>query len=117
MTQRAETPWLDGKAIRASRLDVITLAAGPDALRDLAALNKVALLPWDVWGQMEIEQDSEDSLALLDRIATLTLADKHAFDEMQAVYKGNSRLCVPSMVKSYSASGVYTAAINTWPEN
>ena len=43
-------------------------------VRDLLALNKIELLPWDGWGlTSKDEQDiSPDDLALLDRIADLT---------------------------------------------
>jgi hypothetical protein len=42
-------------------------------LRDVAALNKVELLPWDCWGLMlAAETDHPDDLALLDHLAALT---------------------------------------------
>ena len=43
-----------------------------NAVRDLAALNKVELLPWDAWGRMEASYDGRtgaDYDALMDRIA------------------------------------------------
>ncbi len=79
-----------------------------DLLRDLASLNKMELLPWDCWGLIEGEDKnlSADDMALLDRVAALTLADNSAFAEMRTLYENDSRLCVPSVIKSYLGSGV-----------
>ena len=50
-----------------------------NVLRDLAALNRMELLPWDVWGLMQMNDagllDGEKG-ALLDRVAALTLAGR-----------------------------------------
>ena len=49
-----------------------------NAVRDLAALNKVEMLPWDVWGRMEASYDGEtgaDYDALMDRIAETCATD------------------------------------------
>jgi hypothetical protein len=81
-----------------------------DFLRDLASLNKVELLPWDSWGLMEknVKALSGKELALLDHVATLTLADNSAFTEMRSTYESNVGLRVPQVIKSYSAGGVQT---------
>ena len=78
--------------------------------RDLASLNKVELLPWDGWGLIDREDKdlSADDLALLDRVAVLTVDDNRVFVEMRTLYENDARLCVPSVIKSYSASGVQT---------
>jgi len=78
-----------------------------DLLRDLASLNKMELLPWDCWGLIEGEDKnlSADDMALLDRVAALTLADNSAFAEMRPLYESDERLRVPSVVKSYAAAG------------
>lgn len=59
-----------------------------DMIRDLMALNKIELLPWDGWGLMFGPEDpmpTGDDLALLDHIAELTLAGNEAFDEIRAL--------------------------------
>jgi hypothetical protein len=49
-----------------------------NAVRDLAALNKVELLPWDAWGRMEASYDGRTGAAydaLMDRIAETCAGD------------------------------------------
>jgi Transglutaminase-like superfamily len=49
-----------------------------NAIRDLAALNKVEMLPWDEWGRMTASyrgQTGAEYDALMDRIAAVTAAD------------------------------------------
>src|SRR5271163_2581483 len=52
-----------------------------NVLRDLAALNRMEMLPWDVWGMMpQPDQElSGENAALIDRVAALTLAGNDAF--------------------------------------
>jgi Transglutaminase-like superfamily len=69
-------------------------------LRDLAALNRVELLPWDVWGMMP-RNDAElapEKMALLDRLAALTTAGDEAFPEVRRLYESDERLRAPSTV-------------------
>jgi hypothetical protein len=68
-------------------------------LRDLASLNRMELLPWDVWGLMQMNDAGllEEKGALLDRIAALTLAGDSAFAEVRAIYE-DDRLRVPQAV-------------------
>ena len=76
-------------------------------VQDLAALNKVELLCWDGWGLADREQDdvvSPDDLALLDRVAALTLTEN--MNEMRFLYENDSRLRVPKVIKSYTRTGV-----------
>jgi hypothetical protein len=70
-----------------------------NVVRDLASLNKMELLPWDVWGLMEMNDAAltDEKKALLDRVATLTLADDDAFPEVRAIYN-DDRLHVPPVV-------------------
>ncbi len=84
-------------------------------LRDLASLNKVELLPWDGWGLIDREDKdlSADDLSLLDHVAALTVDDNSVFAEMRTLYENDARLCVPSVIKSYSASGVQTVDLNS----
>jgi hypothetical protein len=69
-------------------------------IRDLAALNKVEMLPWDVWGAMTRPDEplQDDRLALFDRIAALTRAPDAAFVELRRLYEGDDRLRVPAAV-------------------
>lgn len=81
-----------------------------DLVRDMAAMNKMELLPWDSWGVMEGEDKtlSPDDFALLDRAAALTLAGNEEFLAMRGFYDDEPRLRVPGTIRSYSAGGVQT---------
>lgn len=71
-----------------------------NVIRDLAALNRMEMLPWDVWGMMSLEDAglSEEKRALLDRIAALTLAGDARFAEVREIYESDVRLRVPAVV-------------------
>lgn len=83
-------------------------------IRDLGALNKIELLPWDSWGLIDKDEKSisEADMKLLDQAATITLADNSKFGEMQATYENNDLLRVPPTIRSYLRTGVQTIAIN-----
>jgi hypothetical protein len=68
-------------------------------IRDLASLNRVEMLPWDVWGIMPkpTATISDDDGALLDRVAALTLGDEGAVGALREIYD-DPRLKVPSKV-------------------
>jgi transglutaminase superfamily protein len=68
--------------------------------RDVAALNNMEMLPWDVWGVMPGpgEPVQDDRLALFDRLATLTHTPDVSFAELRAIYEGDDRLRVPGTV-------------------
>ncbi len=68
-----------------------------DLLRDLFALNKVEILPWDHWGLIsKDERDlTADDLALLDQAAELTLAGDEAFDAVRSMYASEPALRMP----------------------
>jgi hypothetical protein len=85
-----------------------------DFVRDVAALNKVELLPWDVWGLMETgDADlSADDLAVLDHLAALT---SHAVPDFAAVrrrYETDSRFRVPASIRSYTPDGPQTVVLD-----
>ena len=63
-------------------------------VRDFLSLNKIELLPWDGWGLMAGPGDAVPAadLALLDRIAALTLAGDAAFDDICALVASDPRL-------------------------
>jgi Transglutaminase-like superfamily len=69
-------------------------------MRDVAALNNMEMLPWDVWGAM-IRPDEplqNEQLALFDRLAAVTRAPDATFAELCALYEGDERLRVPATV-------------------
>jgi hypothetical protein len=71
-----------------------------DLVRDVAALNKMEMLAWDVWGAMPRpgEALSDDQLAFFDRLAELTHQPGESFDELRKLYEGDSSLRVPGTV-------------------
>lgn len=71
-----------------------------DLVCDVAALNKMEMLPWDIWGAMPRPDEtlSPEQLSYFDRLADLTRAPDAAFDEIRAVYHGDERLRVPGTV-------------------
>ncbi|MHB8514863.1 MAG: transglutaminase-like domain-containing protein [Dehalococcoidia bacterium] len=81
-------------------------------LLDLASLNKIELLPWDVpWESSEISGKpfdalTEDELAFLDRVAALTASiDGRAMREARRLYAGETRLQVPQALLARIAEG------------
>lgn len=71
-----------------------------NVVRDLASLNKMEMLPWDVWGLMEMNDAAitDDKKALLDRVSALTLKDEKAFGDVREIYESDQRLRVPPVV-------------------
>ncbi|MFF4832924.1 transglutaminase-like domain-containing protein [Streptomyces sp. NPDC001315] len=70
---------------------------GSNVRLDLAAVNRVELLPWDFWGR-EIHADAElmdEDLALLDEIAAA-----RTDDDFRRLY-ADPRLTVPQEIQSY----------------
>lgn len=76
-------------------------------VRDVAALNKVELLPWDSWGIMELPEDTltAEDYCLLDEAAALACGDVPEWERMRALYARNGRLRVPTTITSYTAAG------------
>ena len=71
-------------------------------LRDLAALNKLELLPWDCWGLILKEQiDDPADLAVLDQVAALTEVDEPDFEAVRACYKTGNNLRVEGELVSF----------------
>ena len=81
------------------RLQGLWFIAG-NVVRDFASLNRMEGLPWDVWGMMEIGDESltDERKALLDRVAALTLAGDEAFPEIRKLYESDERLRMPPVV-------------------
>ena len=69
-------------------------------MRDVAALNNMEMLPWDVWGAMPGPDESlqDDQLAFFDRLAALTHAPDASFAELRTLYEGDGRLRVPATI-------------------
>lgn len=74
-------------------------------VRDIAALNKVELLPWDIWGLMDRQEKdrTEAEMELLDRVAAMTY-DEVEFEGIRSVYRENKAFAVPAIIKSYTQS-------------
>jgi hypothetical protein len=73
-------------------------------VRDLAFLNKTELLLWDSWGDLMVPELelTEEQLALLDQVATLTQAGNETLEKMRTVYEGEPVLKVPSVIACFS---------------
>jgi len=71
-----------------------------NVIRDFASLNRIETLPWDVWGMMEVDDDSltDERKALIDKVAALTLAGDNALPEIRKLYESDERLRVPKVV-------------------
>lgn len=74
-----------------------------DFIRDVAALNKVELLPWDCWGMILMDYATlpPDDLSMLDRLADLTSKDVPDFDLVRQLYESDPRLQVGESIQSY----------------
>lgn len=71
-----------------------------ELVRDIAALNKMEVLVWDVWGAMpkpNAELDDEQ-IAFFDHLAELTHDPDASFSDLRAIYRNNDRVRVPPMV-------------------
>jgi Transglutaminase-like superfamily len=77
-------------------------------VRDVAALNKMEMLPWDMWGGQprSAESLSDEQCAFFDRLATLTRAPDATFDELRRPYEDDDRLRVPATV--------FNSVLNRW---
>jgi hypothetical protein len=71
-----------------------------NVVHDLAALNKVEMILWDVWGLNEREPTDAD-LTLLDRVADVTAAEHLDLAELRRLFR-EPGLEVPRTVTSYS---------------
>jgi len=83
-----------------------------DLILDVAALNKVELLPWDCWGLiLHATLDDPDDLALLDRLAELTRGDAPDFAQVRRLYESDPRLRVGGEIQSYIDGGMQTIVL------
>ena len=60
-----------------------------NVVRDLAALNKVEMLPWDDWSisDKKFEELTKEEINLLNKVAEITLPDRENFAEIQNMYQ------------------------------
>lgn len=92
-----------GKA-DASKFGVMDMAGlwfiAGNVVRDVAALNNMEMLPWDVWGAMPQpgEDITPDRLAYFDRLAELTHDADAGFTQLRRMYEEDAGVSVPSTV-------------------
>jgi hypothetical protein len=68
-----------------------------NVIRDLAALNKMELLPWDVWGPMTVHEDPDTTtLSRTDTVADVIAGDDA--DAIRRLYEDSDELRVPDKV-------------------
>jgi hypothetical protein len=69
-------------------------------VRDVAALNKVELLQWDVWGGMPKphEELTHERMLFFDELAEFTREPDASFEVLSALYEKDDRLRVPAVV-------------------
>jgi hypothetical protein len=69
-------------------------------IRDVAALSKVEMLPWDCWGAMPHpgQQLDAGTLAFFDRLAALTATPDSSFAALRALSGKDERARVPATV-------------------
>ena len=75
-------------------------------VRDVAALNKVELLPWDAWGLAQGPESvsTEADTALLDRAAELCQRPE-AVEELRSIYEEDPGFRVPPTIRSQGSGG------------
>lgn len=71
-----------------------------DLVRDVAALNKMEMLPWDVWGAQPKpgEQMNAEQLRFFDKLAVLSRNPDSSFGELRKLYAADENLRVPATV-------------------
>jgi hypothetical protein len=66
-------------------------------VRDMAALNKMEMAPWDVWGAQPGPEEKFD-LAFFDEVAALTRDPERTFAEVRRRYDADDHLRAPPTV-------------------
>jgi hypothetical protein len=85
-----------------------------NVVRDLAALNRMELLPWDGWGlllQLGRDEFRATDLALVDRVAALTQRGDENFEELRALYESDTTLRVPERVMNFQTGAMEPVAL------
>jgi hypothetical protein len=82
-------------------------------VRDLAALNKVELLPWDCWGIiLDGKLDNDEDLIALDQVAELTSARRPDFKSIRRIYELDERFRMQGELKSYIDGGMVSEKLD-----
>lgn len=80
-----------------------------NVVRDVAALNKMELLPWDSWGLVYVEGGDEtlpaETLAALDEMAALSGGEAADFERIRRVYESSDQWRVPPIITSFTPAG------------
>lgn len=82
--------------------------------RDIAALRKREMLPWDDWGDL-VDDDANltpEALARFDELARLTVSPDQTFQELAAVYASQHGLAVPPMVFNAARRSIETVDVD-----
>jgi hypothetical protein len=78
-------------------------------VRDVAALNKMELLPWDSWGVVTVEGGdaalSAETLATLDEMAALSGGEAADFEGIRRRYETSDQWRVPPIITSFTPAG------------
>jgi hypothetical protein len=78
-------------------------------VRDVAALNKMELLPWDSWGVVTVEGGdaalSAADLAALDEMAALSGGEAADFEGIRRRYETSDQWRVPPIITSFTPAG------------
>jgi hypothetical protein len=84
-------------------------------VRDLAALNKREMLPWDYWGiARELRPGVPVSAATatrLDAVATLTANQEPHWKALREIYEPDDALRVPAVVLSFPGGAPIEVAV------
>lgn len=77
-------------------------------VRDVAALNKVELLAWDVWGAIGSRDEdlSAADLEALDQMAGLSSGAVSDFEPVRRLYQNDARWRVPPVIQSFTPGGL-----------
>ena len=69
-------------------------------VRDIATLNKVETLSWDIWGAQPKrgEQIADNCLEFFDDIAMISSEPDKLFNKLRRIYAEDHRLTVPARV-------------------
>ena len=84
-----------------AHLDGLWVIAG-SLVRDVAALNKMEMPPWDVWGAQPSSGQSlsNEQLTFFDHLAEITREPDASFEDLLALYAKDDRLRVPATVSN-----------------
>lgn len=86
-----------------------------DFVRDVASLNKMELLPWDVWGLADEQPGglTTEDWESLDAMARLTSGDVPEFERVRAEYEADPRWRVPDIITSFTPQGPQSIDLRT----